>query len=678
VANNCRGEVWRGNLDALLNEGVLRDVLARYARRFRFTPTERAFVYKSAVYRSADTSVWEPLLAIDDCRAIVHMFLSHDSPQARIAGTKAAATLADPDGALGNVCVNLALHDPEEPVRRAAGWSLGVLATPTHLGAIRAALRVNRTRRAATEAMGDLHRAGRDLSGFSVYRRCRARAIARAALRRQHAEEIRLRARAGAIAGLVAAAVWLFAVAIPMTIVAGWVGGFGLLQSPELLLAAFWLIGIIPAGSLFGWRIGRAGAVQAAYDGREGRWFRALMRVTVLYLLSMSAIVVIFGGVTIQLGWVIPLAMLASSLAYMLCVAGLVLLVQPQILACRTMTRMGAATLLFSFQVACLPLALLLGALAKFPEGFGDVEVPTFLVGLWLSVGVAVSTITLAATAPKKFKVEATPPRRTRLLTLARHVILLATVAGFFLVYRFDSLPFSFFGRRLAVAPGTAVDFETNLRVGLADSSYLHLASAEGPRWLRATNIPPNVEVLFDDERVFPWMLVHVPAGAHVITLRGRIEQPSSERVAIRMLPDALGNGETKGLIAVVATRQPHTNMWVGSLHGTVGQTGATRVQLSSFDAAGGVGGDGTADLVVNGRAARSGGSGTTGATRVILRLGTEVLREVGAEYSDVASVDVSPAGTWSASFVLTLTPGAARTAPDQLSTVFRVQMLTD
>jgi hypothetical protein len=300
VRINSEGELWRQNPDALLSTGMLSGLLERYRERFRFGERELELVVRSAVATAAPgTRFWAERIGIDKAADLVRDLARSEKEAARQGAVETAAGLPEAADSLAPFCLDLALCDPTEAVRRVAGLSLARLARESELRELRVRLAERGTRARAKETLGDLVRGGCRLEGFTWSQRWRACEKA-----------IRARGKVGATQGFRAGLVWTGTVGLLL---------FGLLTALERDQATLgaWLsaIGVmlgvgtaaaLLVGPALGWLSAWAAARDAASHA-EGRWFLGSLRgpgikgalaVSALILGSVVGfLTLLFGGV---------------------------------------------------------------------------------------------------------------------------------------------------------------------------------------------------------------------------------------------------------------------------------------------------------------------------------------------------------------------------------------------
>jgi hypothetical protein len=640
VANSCSGEVWRSTVETLLAEGALIHVIGPYAQRLRFSPLELEFVYRSAVYRKTDASHWAALIGQAACTAILLEYFRSDSAAARSGAAHAAASLPDPDAALGDACVELAMNDPEPLVQRVAGRALATLATEAHLARIALALKRRQTRPAALEVIADLRQMRRPLGRFGVVSRLRARWIENRRVRRQHAEEIREREKQGALIGLLTAIAWSGLVALPVAVVMTWLWGYPFSPLDMSVGGAIVLVAAMAVGTFFGWRIGRAAAVDAAHHG-EGRWFHAIMRLRLVY----GPLVVLPVGLlvsSISEVFLAAVSVLAVTLTAQL-IVGLVArsaraAVWPRVAPRSAWGWSLAASAGLPFLLVGLSVSALLSI-----GGYREEQamVAMFGAGLSLIAAVAVNTLSRAAVSSTT---PAVPPALRRVARI-RLVVLLALVfiwAG--LTYGRDSLPI--FASSVRVDQ-KQIEMRAPLRPHLSDSAYFRLVNRDPePRWLRVTDTPPETEVFVGADPLSRASLLMIPTGRQRLVMRGQTTNDAPQVLRLEQIPAAAANIVLQNETFVIAPFGPSADpsVWTATINGTVATPDLTRVRVHVHSEIG----DSPLDVVIRPAADTNSVDGGIGSETVRVADPVGVARFSKFISSQVAVLSVRPDGAWS------------------------------
>jgi hypothetical protein len=622
IANSCSGEVWRTNFETLLGEGALKHLVARYEKRLRVAPLEIEFVFRSAVYRQTDGSHWASLLGADRCRAILLEFLASSNEQARIGAARAATQFEDPGGALAEACLHTALTDASTAARRAAGCALAKLATNEHLTRLFAELRVRATRGAALEVIADLRQAGRSLQSFGRLWRLRARIIANKRKRVEHRDAIAEQGKRGAVVGLVAGVFWALSVAAA--------GGFGLAWisgADALATVGFAMLFLIPAalgiGALMGWRIGRAGALDAAYRGNT-RWAWTVLRLRLVYttLGVVFAIDLVWSVIARAFGeeFVIFLNLLVAGILVQLAVAAVTKLARPAVWPNVRAPHRWGWTLVASGGGPVLVVMVGVWLIALFGRDTAELLPAAITAGAFVSVWSAVAIATLARTPiPKDIQAPSASERRHSRARLT--VLAAAVVAWFLVIYGVDSLPFiPRPGRSVQIAPGTTVTIGAPLRPHLTDSAYFTVTAPESstPTWVRVISPPVSAEATLSGFTLSQGNVVYLPPGNHRLVITGETtpdsaslqleaaEEASSvdglapgvQRLVLIRFDRVKGTAEWQGVVRGMATGVPDARVTVSRLNnpetqdralveGTIGVSGekSTDVDLPIGDA---------------------------------------------------------------------------------------------
>jgi hypothetical protein len=576
VANTFSGEVWRENYETLLSDGQLTHVIKPYERRLRFPTGQLELLCRSAIFRRVDPSHWIAQLGDEASIRILLEFMQSPNEQARSAAALAAVRCPDANGRLGDRLLELAMTDPSKAVQRAAGRSLATHATDAHLTAIRQALGSRKTLRPALSVVTDLRQGGsRALEQCGLWR-VLARVLAHRRVRQEQAESIRSRGRFGILNGLLAGLGWALTVGLLTGVLATRAVGV-----PELIPGI--VLGMLAAGftlgPFLGWRIGRAGALDAAHNG-EGRWFHAVMRLRFLFVITL--VIVIWGGLvalsnglsaeSLNTFWWVMAGLMLGGVVVLALIGATVRIARASV-----WPEVSTRTVAFWSLCASAGLPLLLTALAvsvgiRLGGLTEEWEVVALVFAGFASVATAVALVTLARTAP---------PGPTHAATLRQRrvsrVWSLGLVGGvllwFSVTYGFDHLPF--IAQAVTVEGDTALELRADLRPKLSSASYFRLVVAgPEPQWLEVTEESTHTETVLGESRLGRGNVIYLPEGRHQVIMRGRVETPSTDRVLIQRLP-ALGPSDPLTLdsepsVAVVAfARENGSKQWLATISGT-------------------------------------------------------------------------------------------------------------
>jgi|GEM_PF-3279859 len=281
VETSGKTDIWIHKPEALLNAGVLTDLLGPYKERFRFEPREWELIFRSAVYRhSPDVAFWAQRTGTKEAIRILLTIMASPNERERNGAAIAAGLLSDPEGDLAAASLRLAMDDHEETVRRSAGQSLAQHARKQEILALQTALRSKETRRRARQTLTDLRLGGHPLKDFSWLRRRFAREEAEHRLNVENKAIIRARRKTGAVQGMLASLVWVLVAGVPLAALG--VGLFGVATTEEWYQRLAAVLGtLLPSGALLGAVLGGIVASAVARDavatGEDGRWVRALV-----------------------------------------------------------------------------------------------------------------------------------------------------------------------------------------------------------------------------------------------------------------------------------------------------------------------------------------------------------------------------------------------------------------
>jgi len=275
VATAARGEAFRKQPELLLTAGQVRTVVGDYRERLRFNDIELELLLRSAAYRRIPdvVSYWAGRFGHARSPEIVLGLLGDPDPEVRRGGAEAACRVRDEDGRLAERCLELALGDANEEVRRAAGTSLAYLRGSVQERSLVNQLRSRRTRIRALEVLADFFLVGPLSKSFPWIWRMRAQRIVADWRIRQNRDTIHRRASKGALGGFCAGLAYvLCAIISPLWwLFLSFGEGVQPNQAGELLTVC--LGGALAIGTLFGWRAAVSNTKTSAISGEE-RWSR--------------------------------------------------------------------------------------------------------------------------------------------------------------------------------------------------------------------------------------------------------------------------------------------------------------------------------------------------------------------------------------------------------------------
>lgn len=286
VATVARGEAFRRQPELLLTAGQVRTVVGDYRERLRFNDVELELVLRSAAYRRIPEvlSYWAGRFGHAKSPEIVLGLLTDSDPEVRRGGAEAACRVRDEDGRLAARCLELALDDDNEEVRRAAGTSLAYLRGPIQEEELAEKLRSRHTRRSALEILADFSQTSPLSKSLSWIWRKWAERIAAERRLRHHRDTIHRRAAQGALAGFLSGIAFSLCsqVISPFWLIEQKEGGLGL----ELVLVLSWFL-ILSTGTFLGWRVAASAARVSAVHG-DGRWGWSVLRSMSLFLTLLA------------------------------------------------------------------------------------------------------------------------------------------------------------------------------------------------------------------------------------------------------------------------------------------------------------------------------------------------------------------------------------------------------
>lgn len=577
VVNTCAVPGWKENADSLLSLEQLDATIGPFAADLRFDEQQAELLVASAIYRGSERlETWVERAGDETTRRWIEWLLQDpDRPAARIGAVRALGRL-DPDdraegeGADAARCLDLALFDPDEGVRRAAGTSFARLANEDDLRGLAGRARGWFGHRASLDVLADLVAASRELPSdiFSRWQRLRAgRTLARRRLD-ESATALRKREVRGARAGLWAGLVWGFTLGpAGLWVVNAEFSPYFDWKSSELL----WLLVALPIAffaSCFGWLVARAAGLLALATRREPTLLRVLRhRSLVLPIVVLSAPTLFSGFFTLAISLILA--------------AGLSALVSPVLQARHRPLGLWCRCWLTAFVFAAFPVALLwwLFGLAS----FDGVDLLFLLakslayfsaVGLVAGIALTYSSPGFLLDFPAELELGETPAtapaksRRRRWVT----VVILAVSSGvlFVLSNGWGILPFS---DTRVVLDGS--EHRIDFRSALFDTRWVKLVNESWRPQVLTLTLPPHSRLLArgkasgatDAELTERWV---IPPGTTRIALQHTSASGGRSVTIDSTMPAdageiALAFGEER---FVRQTLERKGSRWVGRLQG--------------------------------------------------------------------------------------------------------------
>jgi hypothetical protein len=266
-----RTQASRTNPEALLNRGQIEYVVRPYAARLRFDHAKVQFVLLSCIYRaSPEINYWFMRYDRERGMHLLLTTLSSNNDRMRLGAMIAIKRLEDaPSAKVLTTCLTLSIHDPNEPVRRAAGIALGRQGDETHLTALNDALHREETRTRALEVCADVLSTGRTLPTMGILPRFRAHYIVRRRQLRAN-REVRLgRAYLGMLYGAAGGVVWSLTISPLLLLIVGLI-----IPPNSSFFSTVFVVAMaiaFPAACIIGALLGRTLASSAARRDLLGR-----------------------------------------------------------------------------------------------------------------------------------------------------------------------------------------------------------------------------------------------------------------------------------------------------------------------------------------------------------------------------------------------------------------------
>ena len=425
IADNCRGQLWRDNVDLLLSEGVL-ELAGRYHDRLRLDALEMEFMLWSAVYRKSDALThWASACGHDVTTRTLTKLLDKESPNSRNAGATAAFALKEMTPEIRSRLRALALSDSDANVRRAAGRALVRPLDADDVAAIRSALQERNTKEAAIEVLSDAYDAGASVPIGQSRTALVALWSARRRLWKRYRDQIAERVRNGTRTACLAAASWMSTVGLCASALLTWA-----LEGAAVAVYAGILSGVgIGSATLLGWWATKR-AARGVVQGQLS-WFRPIFVSTVPIVLVVFVVTAIVTGIGEAAAGTVVTAVIVVLLA------GLTAYARPVLVSTREPQEQWAhaATIQFGLPIggACvvnLAAIAILRRQTAFPaEGARLLIISVFAVALILSLGSFVLSMAFAR-AFENIKMPDPPDRTVRSrLKIARFVAVMSVVA---------------------------------------------------------------------------------------------------------------------------------------------------------------------------------------------------------------------------------------------------------
>lgn len=292
IRNNAKGELFRDRPQTLLAMGAIMDVVGPFKERLRLDHAELDFILFSCIFRKSEqVDYWIQRLGMDDIQTKLAALLAHAHPEMREGAAWTVQRLGQEGKLFVNACLELALHDDNDAVRRHAGKAFGTIANSNDLKKLKQYLNNKQTRRQAIEILADVNEVNRSTKGFSWWQRRRSRKLFERRRFREHAEEIVRKTKDGTIWALGAGVLWTLTTGIILTVSAIWM----VVDRPdEWFLSITLTHGIgsviaLLAATLIGWRAARTSARNAAVTSGMN-WFRHTSKQLLLTLLFIPVI----------------------------------------------------------------------------------------------------------------------------------------------------------------------------------------------------------------------------------------------------------------------------------------------------------------------------------------------------------------------------------------------------
>ncbi len=300
--------VWRESHDALLGHGQLEAVVGPHRDRLRLSMDERELLVQSAVVsRSGSLAVWAEKYGKEATSTLVLSLLTHPSAEVREGAALAVRSLSGGtrgvDEGWVEGCLQRALGDPEEAVRRTAAETLAEVASDAWAGRLREALEEESSRRAAVEVLLIWLQKGRPAQAFTQEQRLTARKLGSERALAAGKDDIELRVQksrkhsiVASIMGWIFPGVVLLAFAVWTADPDNWRGNFYGLLFIELIVALI-------VGALLGPAVARVALRHELTPGLPRLW-RAMLGVrTGLPFCAATLFSVFLAGTILEAPW---------------------------------------------------------------------------------------------------------------------------------------------------------------------------------------------------------------------------------------------------------------------------------------------------------------------------------------------------------------------------------------
>ncbi len=209
IENGARSEQWRNRAPLLLNEGQLQ-LVSPYQRLLNLSETQVEFVLCSIIYRRmAGVRFWTERFGKAKSCDLIRQLLAHDEKGMREGAAKAVYDCPpEDDDKVGAICTKLALEDPSQEVRLAAGKALTRVGAGREIGPLKRALKRSETRKVALQALSAMAGEDHPLKEINWFNRARARRMYRKRVFKEHRNLISDCGTAGALSGLLGGMGW--------------------------------------------------------------------------------------------------------------------------------------------------------------------------------------------------------------------------------------------------------------------------------------------------------------------------------------------------------------------------------------------------------------------------------------------------------------------------------------
>jgi len=295
IRNNAKGELFLERPQVLLPIGAITDVVGPFKDRLRLNREEQDFILLSCIFRqSPQVEYWIERLGITRIKDWLRQLLGHENAEMRAGAAWTVQVLGQEGQEFAEQCMQLAVNDDEEAVRRDAGRAFGTVALTNQIHLLKAFLKEKKTHRRTVEVLADINEVNRKVGGFTWWQRFRANHLYRRRIFRQHTDEIAQKRMDGTLWALGGGVIWTLSTGVILSL---WVTWLFENDPYEWFKYASWLHGIGSAvavilATLIGWR-SAVTAVKTTLINKEAGWYRCTRKMWTTSALVLIAVFVL-------------------------------------------------------------------------------------------------------------------------------------------------------------------------------------------------------------------------------------------------------------------------------------------------------------------------------------------------------------------------------------------------